>query len=1003
MDGFPDEVVHITQGYVSLSKLLTRLAQSTHNALQDQIATLANMPLPDSGDDDSSNKSIAKKTSILNFAMREHRKWVKALVITEWSRKAESVSKLIDLRFHLQGQEVLFTTALDAMGHVKRDLTFARMPSPDLKTALQVLSTGEAAWMPDLSYIEPPPLTQEEQIQWMNDVDTQLSLRLNLEDFDKIPHQFRNYEIDSGRVTFKVCGEFEVDLTIADEDFEKQFWFIDFRFAFKPSASSIPETLKNYLEGHVNNILSKDGLLGCYQFLHELVLTHKLNELRRQAIQLSKGSWTGTLKVEQLNRALAIQYWTSRTQPGSPKSWVLIAVGSGRKMNGHPNPKSSSYLTAKWYRDNKEVRDAVIPFDTENLSAEALLKTVVGRHIDFLLGSIHNTLQACPRFRNREAAMALRASQPDPAASSLTMQVGYKDSASLLIEPTTGVFAVKPNSKFTIQHEHQLNNGKNPAEDGAACLENVRCGVMEDELNRRGSPMGWIIKKCPLTQDELKSVTKTRHWTKTIWLQRVGWEANWFVMVLLSPSGDEWWLLEVDRNTPGQVTNVASKLPLNKGYPHLDDIFWNNLTLFATGMIAQAVDMRELHQHRIKFRPYETKNWSLPQQVRLPTLEIALSRIFPSMVFDNAERENARTAIGESSGGTEVAESVSITQSPTGLITSSKQPWASDIVSVKFKGVQTPKTEPSNMDGAGSGDDKPDLSLTCLFDAIIRVRKPAKFAMLKATTVGGDVEWNGRTGEFCLRMRSSIGQSILESLKSRVKAVDRFVSFIESMDKAKGSIRGESVTLKEVTFSYGPPLPETINSSEPPRLWRVTLDFSKIDIDIRLEENSPHIPVIDLMQKLVNGANGIEALLGWLPKSLPTLEAIKKMKEAWADAEGRHQGWFKFIMSSIDQISLQYFLVGTGPGNRNQQREITLVGQTKHHQGEAWCHIQRHILANGAPPPNDEFTTALKPVWDGKGDRWNGLVTGAAGSMDKGIGGLLLAIDEAIRSLVGSF
>jgi mediator of RNA polymerase II transcription subunit 14 len=206
------EIVHITQGYIPLSKVLTRLAQTTHNALQDQIAALAKMPLPaaamngnstiPNGDtDDVSSENIAKKTSILNFAMREHRKWVKALVITEWSRKADMVSQLIDLRFHLQGQEVLFTGALDVMGHVKRDLTFARMPSPDLKTALQVLSTGEAAWMPDLSYIEPPPLTREEEIQWMSDVNTQLSLRLNLEDFDKIPYPFRTLRNSSGLST----------------------------------------------------------------------------------------------------------------------------------------------------------------------------------------------------------------------------------------------------------------------------------------------------------------------------------------------------------------------------------------------------------------------------------------------------------------------------------------------------------------------------------------------------------------------------------------------------------------------------------------------------------------------------------------------------------------------------------------------------------------------------------------------------------------------------------
>ncbi|KAF4448590.1 hypothetical protein F53441_8009 [Fusarium austroafricanum] len=1001
-----NEIEHVTESYIPLSKVLTRLAQSTHNALQDQIAALAKMPLPaaamngnltipNSDVEDGSGENITKKTSILNFATREHRKWVKALVITEWSRKADMVSKLIDLNLHLRKQQILFSTALDDTGKLRWDLTGARMPSPDLKTALQVLSTGEAAWMPDLSYIVPPPLTREEQIRWMSDVDTQLSLRLNLEDFDKIPYHFRNYEIDSGRVVFKVAGEFEVDLTIADEDFEKQFWFIDFRFAFKPAASSIPEGLKNYLEGHVNDVLSKDGLLGCYQFLHELVLTHKLNELKRQASQLSRGSWTGTLRVEPLNRALAIQYWTSRAQPGSLKSWVLVAVNSGRKPNGQPDPKSPSHLTAKWFRDNKEVKDANISFDTDNLSAETLLKTVIGHHIDFLLGSIHNKLMSFPRFQNRDAAMILSVSQDDPAASSLSMQVGYNDSASLLIEPTTGVFAVKPHSKFTIQHEHLLNNGKNPAEDGATCLENVRCGVMEDELIRRGSTTGWTIQKNPLNKDELRSFTNTREWTKTIWLHRAGWEPNWFVMVLLSPSGDVWWLVDVNRNAAGQAPSLSSKLPLNKGYPHLDDDFWNNLTMFATGMIAQAVDQRELYRHNIKFIPQGTRNWALPQQVRLPTLEVALSGIFPSMVSDNTEKDNTKAA-NESSANTVTSRLGPVVQTATVPGISTRQPWANDIVSVKFRAIEPSEGE-FGPDGA-----KLDIPFTCVSDAIIRVRKPAKFTMLKGHMVGRDVSWNSRKGEFSLRMRSRIGQSILESLKARVKAVDRFVSFFESMDKARGAIKAESVTLKEITFSYGPPTPQANGNADASRLWRVTLNLSNNDIDLQMEETNPHLPVTDLMQKLVNGTNGIGALMDWLPESLPAMEAFKTIREAWSGIEARHQGRFKFMMNSTDEMSFQYFLTGTGPGNQPTQRTITFLGQIKHRRGEPWWHIERKNPLNGSSPPNDEFTAALKPVWDERGDNWNGLVTGAAGRPENGITGLLLAIDEAIRPLAGS-
>lgn len=161
MNDLPDEIVHITQGFIPLSALLTRLAQSTHNSLQDAIIEIAKMPVPaaamngnvahSSTSDDSSAENIRKKAALLNFAQDHHAKWVKALVITEWSRKTDKVSKLIDLKFHIDQQRMLYDAAVDNMVNLKRDLTYARMPSPDLKTALQILSTGSAPWMPDVS------------------------------------------------------------------------------------------------------------------------------------------------------------------------------------------------------------------------------------------------------------------------------------------------------------------------------------------------------------------------------------------------------------------------------------------------------------------------------------------------------------------------------------------------------------------------------------------------------------------------------------------------------------------------------------------------------------------------------------------------------------------------------------------------------------------------------------------------------------------------------------
>lgn len=156
----PPEIEEITTGYLPLSGLLGRLAQQSHNTLTDRILYMTDMPVPTSAmngnashittSDDNSADNINKKLQLLNFAQDTHANWVKALVITEWSRKSKEVSKLIDIKAHLDKQKFFYQMAVHEMTEVKRSLAQARVPNPDLKTAVEVLSTGKAPWMPDV-------------------------------------------------------------------------------------------------------------------------------------------------------------------------------------------------------------------------------------------------------------------------------------------------------------------------------------------------------------------------------------------------------------------------------------------------------------------------------------------------------------------------------------------------------------------------------------------------------------------------------------------------------------------------------------------------------------------------------------------------------------------------------------------------------------------------------------------------------------------------------------
>jgi mediator of RNA polymerase II transcription subunit 14 len=160
----PPEIAHITVGFEPLSRLLMRLAQVTHNRLSAKIMELAAMPTPSSvvngngvhyanGADDNSVDNVRKKVSLLKFAEATHADWTKALVITHWGRISEDVSKVIDLKVHIDHQKGFYDAAFNDLIDVKRSLVQARVPNPDLRTAVEVLSTGKASWMPNVSYL----------------------------------------------------------------------------------------------------------------------------------------------------------------------------------------------------------------------------------------------------------------------------------------------------------------------------------------------------------------------------------------------------------------------------------------------------------------------------------------------------------------------------------------------------------------------------------------------------------------------------------------------------------------------------------------------------------------------------------------------------------------------------------------------------------------------------------------------------------------------------------
>lgn len=150
----PFELPHITQGFFPFGTLVNRSVQQCWIELSEVITELAAIDVPPANGKPGGNQSpenLRKKSRLLEFAHDKRAEFIKLLVLSQWSRQAADVSKLIDIQAFIRTRHQAYDSALQYVGEVKRDLVRAQVANPDLKTALEVLSKGRVSSLPDVS------------------------------------------------------------------------------------------------------------------------------------------------------------------------------------------------------------------------------------------------------------------------------------------------------------------------------------------------------------------------------------------------------------------------------------------------------------------------------------------------------------------------------------------------------------------------------------------------------------------------------------------------------------------------------------------------------------------------------------------------------------------------------------------------------------------------------------------------------------------------------------
>lgn len=385
-------------------------------------------------------------------------------------------------------------------------------------------------------YVPRPRLSAQEILKTFRHINGFLAIRLGLH--EHIPTHFRDYRIGSGRATFTVQTEFEVDLSIGDENLESQLYVIDVRLLFKPAPQELPMNMRQQIEAKGNHALQTNGLEGIYEFLHEFCMTTKITTLLRQVEDMLSGRWTDHLRSQLIKRTLVLQYWPQKShdRPGpdqAPKSWIEVGPRRGHGEN-------PSRIGVRWMRENKEVTDVEVPLDVENLSAETLMKTVTAMHANTILANIKEKVAAIIGAKN-VGELILKAHPTDSFESYLEFQLTPSRTCRLLIEPITGRFALQPPANFTMHAESQMNANPRIAHD---VLARLKLMATLEEVAGTAKSMGWeVLRTLNIRKEELKQFFPNMRYMQ--YMRRKGWSKNWVVAFVVDEQQTSWWIVEM--------------------------------------------------------------------------------------------------------------------------------------------------------------------------------------------------------------------------------------------------------------------------------------------------------------------------------------------------------------------------------------------------------------------------------------------------------------------------
>lgn len=645
---------------------------------------------------------------------------------------------------------------------------------------------------------------------------------------DSVPPQLRNYRVHDGRVTFTVPGEFELDLSVAEETHTSQFFFVDIRFDFQPSSPIPKGNIFNELDAKINEILYNDGLLKCFEFLNGLVLTNKVNTLFRQAVELTLNLWADCLRIEFLHRTLVIQYWPTR--PG-PKSWIEIGVQRGPQT---PSGVCVPRLGIRWMRDGQQADTDSLRFDTKNLDIERVLRGVIALHTSHLLSSAFSRIRKFNLFSSNRLNLRGQLSQAEPGDCQLDVQLTSSRSLRVSVEPLSGAITF---GAHEITRPDVKNTGS-AVDELIARVTRLRCATAIEEVESGTKAIG-LDKINPRTLGIDPRRVFPSHVLHTAFFIHPLFDKHWAVAATSSMDGDGWWLV----HTPLQ-SHIASASPS----AHLvrDHLAMSPSTYTAGAeLIHGLAGILAVYANAKCLSAFPDIHLEPPLETLLlgPELQI------PEVTF----RYKPST----------VPSAIQIPQPRGGK-------YVRDNVRLSFHGIDY-------------------TSQSTVLVAYGTFQQPMKFLPFLLSKTEPSLIVLSPTG-FALRLLVSAGQSVVLRLFERLQRLECVISIIQSLVEKK--MTPSSYSLSQVAFSYGleqkfaaqvdidVPDPSISDHIDISHALSMADPLFHMRMKISFESPSPHRRIQEALTVALNthfAKSGVSTVLAYMLRTFPLLQSLDKI------------------------------------------------------------------------------------------------------------------------------